>query len=74
MSAYAKAIMAGVVGFCIAFLSALLPYVTSGIGAVPAEGWIVASIAGLASLGIAGGAVYAVPNTPPRKLLRRDLR
>lgn len=63
MHAYAKAIYAAVIGFAVAFLSALLPYLQDGgFGQVTAEGWVTAAIAGLVSLGVAGGAVYAVPN------------
>lgn len=62
MSEYAKAIIGGIVGFAVAFLSALLPYVQDGSSPGPV-GWITASIAGLVSLGLAGGTVYATPNT-----------
>lgn len=67
MSTYAKAIYAAVVGFLVAFLSALLPYLQDGgFGTVTAEGWVTATIAGLVSLGVAGAGVYAVRNSPPQ--------
>lgn len=62
MSKYAKAIVASIVGFITAFLSALLPYLDAGFGGVTAAGWVTALLAGLISLGALGGAVYAVPN------------
>lgn len=65
MSTYAKAIYAAVIGFMVAFLSALLPYLQDGgFGEVTAEGWTTAVLAGLVSLGVAGGGVYAVRNKP----------
>lgn len=61
--AYLKAIVGAVLGFILAFLSALLPYLQDG-DTLTAEAWVTASIAGLVSLGITGGAVYATRNTP----------
>lgn len=58
---YAKSIVAGIVGFAIAFLTAMLPYIQDG-APVSALGWVTATIAGLGSLGLVGGAVWAVPN------------
>lgn len=65
MGTIAKAIYAAVIGFITAFLSALLPYLQDGgFGQVSALGWVTALIAGLVSLGVTGGTVYAVRNTP----------
>lgn len=64
MNAYAKAIAAAVVGFFVAFIAALLPYVEGGLGDITLFGWLTALLAGLVSLGAAGGIVYAVPNAP----------
>lgn len=63
MNKYAKAIVGAGVGFLVAFLSALLPYLDGGFGEVEASGWVTATIAGLVSLGAVGGVVYAVPNS-----------
>lgn len=65
MKQYSKAIYASIVGFAVAFLSALLPYLgDGGFPAVPDEGWVTATIAGLVSLGVVGGGVYQISNTP----------
>lgn len=57
----AKAIVAAILGFALAFLSALLPFLQEGHN-VTMLGWVTATIAGLASLAITGGVVYTVPN------------
>jgi hypothetical protein len=59
---FAKAIMAGISTFLLAFLTALLPYMTNGWH-ISLAGWTVALIAGLASGGLGGGAVFVTPNT-----------
>lgn len=66
MSAYAKAIYAAIVGFVIAFLTAILPYLQNGetMGEVNTLGWVTAILAGLVSLGVTGGGVYAISNKP----------
>lgn len=65
MKQYSKAIYASIVGFAVAFLSALLPYLQGGgFGTVTAEGWVTATIAGLVSLGVVGGGVFQISNTP----------
>lgn len=60
---YLKAIVGAVIAFLLAFLSALLPYLQDG-DTLTAEAWVTATIAGLVSLGVTGGAVYATKNTP----------
>lgn len=63
ISPIAKAVYAAVIGFAVAFLSALLPYLQDGgFDAVTAEGWVTAVVAGLVSLGVVGGGVYQIPN------------
>lgn len=63
MNAYAKAIAGGIVGFVLAFLTALTPFLADGgFASVTDQGWVIAVIAGLTSLGVTGGVVYAVPN------------
>jgi len=64
MSQYAKAIAAAVVGFLVAFIGAILPYASGALEDITLAGWLTALLAGLVSLGAAGGIVYAVPNTP----------
>lgn len=58
---FAKAIVAAVLGFVLAFLSALIPFLQDG-HPVTVLGWVTATIAGIISLGIGGGLVYATPN------------
>lgn len=58
----AKAITAGVLGFIVAFLSALLPYLDAGLGGITAYAWVTAIIAGIASTGLVAGLTWRVPN------------
>jgi hypothetical protein len=61
-----KAIWGAVSTLLLAFLTALLPYLTdnAGLTGIPAEGWVTAVIAALASGGITGAVVYQKQNQP----------
>jgi uncharacterized membrane protein len=58
---YAKAVVAAIFAFLLAFLSALLPFIEQG-HVVSLVGWITATIAGIVALGASAGIVYATPN------------
>lgn len=58
---YAKAVVAAIISFLLAFLSALLPFIEQG-HVVSVVGWITASIAGIVALSASAGIVYVTPN------------
>lgn len=58
---FAKAVVAALIGFLVAFISALLPFVVQG-EAISVAGWLTATLAALVSLGASFGVVYATPN------------
>ena len=60
-ASFAKAIIAGFIGFLGAFISALLPFVADG-KPVSLAGWLTALLAGILFLAGSFGLVYATPN------------